>query len=558
MWKSGRRKQKKEDARTLKRKEVVRAVNLSPSLTGGLLAAIVLFFGLIRLRLLNFPLERDEGEFAYAGQLILHGIAPYRLCYTMKLPGTAAAYAFFLAVFGQTPAGVHLGLLVVNSATIVLLYFLAARLFGRLAGVVAAASFALLSIQPSVLGFAAHATQFVLLPAVGGILLLLKALESGRLSLSFYSGVALGLAFLMKQPGVVFVVFALLYLMHRLWKRPLPWRTLASRSGILVAGFTLPLVFTALVLWKTHVFGQFWFWTFSYARQYATISTFSGGLQNFWSTGLPVVSSAVFVWLIALAGIVVMFWDPEIRHHIVFTLGFLAFSFAAVCPGLYFREHYFVLLLPAVSLLCAVAVGSTTTMLLKSRTNAMWALLPVFVFVLAAGVSVVGQSAVFFEDDPLTVCRKMYGYNPFPEAVQVSDFLKSHSREGDRVAVIGSEPEIYFYSGLRSATGYIYMYPLMEVQPFASVMQQQMIAEIETSRPEFLIFVSAGSSWLKKDDSDTTVFSWGSRYSQSNYDLIGDVDILKQGTEYHWSNAATFNSHSENRILLYKRKAPPS
>ena len=33
----------------------------------------------IRIRLLGIPLERDEGEYAYAGQLILQGVPPYKL-----------------------------------------------------------------------------------------------------------------------------------------------------------------------------------------------------------------------------------------------------------------------------------------------------------------------------------------------------------------------------------------------------------------------------------------------------------------------------------------------
>ena len=49
---------------------------------------ILLFVGFIRVRLLEMPLERDEGEYAYAGQLILQGIPPYELAYNMKLPGT--------------------------------------------------------------------------------------------------------------------------------------------------------------------------------------------------------------------------------------------------------------------------------------------------------------------------------------------------------------------------------------------------------------------------------------------------------------------------------------
>ena len=139
------------------------------------------------------PLERDEGEYAYAGQLILQGIPPYQLAYSMKLPGTAAAYAMILAALGQTASAVHLGLIFVNAATSLLVFFLAARLFGFLAGAVACTSYALLSANPAGLGLAGHASHFVVLPAIAGVLLLLDALESNKTWLFFCSGLLLGL-----------------------------------------------------------------------------------------------------------------------------------------------------------------------------------------------------------------------------------------------------------------------------------------------------------------------------------------------------------------------------
>ena len=145
-----------------------------------LLLLVVVFFALIRFRLREMPLERDEGEYAYAGQLILQGINPYQFAYTVKLPGTSAAYAVVLAVLGQTPAGIHLGLMVVNAATTFLVFLLGTWLYGRLAGFVAGASYALLTATPTILGFAGHATHFVVLFAIAGVLLLLKALEAGK------------------------------------------------------------------------------------------------------------------------------------------------------------------------------------------------------------------------------------------------------------------------------------------------------------------------------------------------------------------------------------------
>ena len=85
------------------------------------MVALVVF---VRLRLLQIPLERDEGEFAYAGQLMLEGIPPYQLAWNMKLPGTYAAYAAMMALFGQS-SGIHLGFLLANLAALALLFFIA-------------------------------------------------------------------------------------------------------------------------------------------------------------------------------------------------------------------------------------------------------------------------------------------------------------------------------------------------------------------------------------------------------------------------------------------------
>ena len=135
------------------------------------IAIIVLFVAAIRIRLLQTPLERDEGEFAYMGQLMLQGIPPYLMAYNMKMPGIYAAYALLMAVFGQTTGGIHIGLMLVNATAVVLLFLLARRLFDNIAGVVAAASYALLSLSPSVLGTSAHATQFIVPLFLSGILL---------------------------------------------------------------------------------------------------------------------------------------------------------------------------------------------------------------------------------------------------------------------------------------------------------------------------------------------------------------------------------------------------
>src|SRR5256886_15580632 len=104
-----------------------------------MLGLLLLLFAAIRWRLRDLPLERDEGEYAYAGQLILQGIPPYVLAYNVKFPGTYAAYAVIMSIFGQTVTGIHLGLLLVNAATVILIFFLGRQLISSTVGLAAAA-----------------------------------------------------------------------------------------------------------------------------------------------------------------------------------------------------------------------------------------------------------------------------------------------------------------------------------------------------------------------------------------------------------------------------------
>src|ERR1700751_577231 len=137
-----------------------------------LLAVVVAVVVFIRMHLLAMPLERDEGEYAYAGQLMLQGTPPYQLAYNMKFPGVYAGYALIMWIFGESSVGIHLGLLIVNVATIVIVFLIAKRLIGLPAAIAAAASYTILSASPSVLGLAAHATHFVMLLTLLGALVL--------------------------------------------------------------------------------------------------------------------------------------------------------------------------------------------------------------------------------------------------------------------------------------------------------------------------------------------------------------------------------------------------
>ena len=232
------------------------------------LVVVLVVFAFVRIRLRNMPLERDEGEYAYAGQLMLQGNPPYHLAYNMKLPGTYAAYAVMMAAFGQTVSGIRIGMLVVLLANTLLVFFLGRRLFGILAGTVAAAAYTLLVNRLSTMSLDGHATHFIALTALAGTLLLLEAIDTQRKSTLFMSGLCFGLAFLMKQHGALFAVFAVLYWAWSEWRQTASWSRLISHGSILAGGIILPFLITCLAIWRSGVFPQFWFWTIRYAAAF--------------------------------------------------------------------------------------------------------------------------------------------------------------------------------------------------------------------------------------------------------------------------------------------------
>ncbi len=253
---------------------------------------------MVRVRLLQIPLERDEGEYAFAGQLLLHGTPPYREAFNMKFPGVYAAYALIMAIFGQTIGGIHLGFLLCNAATIVLVFLLGKRLFGATAGAAAGAAYALLSLSPDVFGTQAHATHFVVLPMLAASLLLLRAIDTGRLSDLFSSGLLYGTGVLMKQHGVFFAIFGAGYLLWDHWTAHRESRAPILRPlAVYCAGLSVPLALTAVALWMAGVFGKFWFWTFTYAREYVTENALGVGIDNFEYTFPRVVGPSLLLWL---------------------------------------------------------------------------------------------------------------------------------------------------------------------------------------------------------------------------------------------------------------------
>jgi hypothetical protein len=505
------------------------------------------------------PLERDEGEYAYAGQLILQGIPPYKLVWNMKFPGVYFAYAALMSLFGESPQGIHLGLILVTSISIILVFLIGRELMNAAGGLLAATYFTALSALPFTYGLAGHATHFVVLGVCLGTYALLRLEKSKPWLWAAISGLTFGSAILMKQHAVFFAAAGFAWLSWRVFSKK---EKALSTAGIFSIAVILPLLVTAIGLAWAGVWDRFYLWTIQYAREYVSIFTLRAVPRQFANGFVPILDEGVWVWLFGLMGILLVFLRTPYRRTAVWSTVLLLAGLAATVPGFYFRGHYFLMVMPGIALLNAALLLALAERIRRSAQVQMLKLVTAAIFLVIIGDLAVRNAAVWYQMTPAQICRKIYGFSPFPESPEIARYLAAHTNPDDTIAVLGSEPQIFFLAGRHSASGYIYVYPLTEPQPLAATMRAEFIHEIETARPKYVVYVDTLPSWCSTIiPGDTqrlldTLNDWWDAYAAQNYQQVGAVDTAEdQPSEFYWDEQLSSRTNTPPpEISIFRRK----
>jgi hypothetical protein len=180
--------------------------------------------------------------------------------------------------------------------------------------------------------------------------------------------------------------------------------------------------------------------------------------------------------VIAFAYAVVrMFSKFKDGRNFVFVLTALAF-FAGVLYLKGFYPHYYLTLIPVLSLIAAF-MAKDLFIFLSNRygTGAAGVTLAV---VLTLNLFVYDTATGFFKY--AGAARTM---DVFYDAAGMGNYIKSSKTAADRLFVLADEPEIYFLSGIRSMTRYIYTYPF----EYDKKAENSVMNDFTASVPEFLV-----------------------------------------------------------------------
>ncbi len=509
---------------------------------------------IVRLRLLDIPLERDEGDYAINAALLLDGHSLSSPLIMKRFPFIYYIYMLFITLFGHSDAGIHFGLLLANLASAYGIFLLGSRLRDRNSGILAAAFFLLMSLSPDVNGLAANREHFQVLFLVFGAFFLLKAGQRKRYLNYALAGLMMGLSFAVKQNALFFMAWGGLWILaegHFFQRKK--WQAVWAAAGIYSLAALLPFFIILLLYNYAGVFDAFLTKTFYSNSRYLTKLGYSEGVLNFYNHFSPFFYSYTFLFLFAFLPVFIWKKEKGAYRAKTFLLSFAIFSFVSIVPGGHFYPHYFNLIVPAIAL--AAAAGTLELIKLsearRARLQGVIVILPMLIML----QPLLAESFYFFRADATQASRVTYEYNPFPEAKAIGRHIKRITSDTSSIMVLGSEPELYFYAKRRPAISAYYMYFLMDGSELARQKQEELIRQAEKEMPEVIVYVGISSSWVSGPESDEHLLDWFNLFLENNrYQLVGVADIFKDRTHYIYGpEARKYKIRSNGFLTLLQR-----
>jgi hypothetical protein len=500
---------------------------------------LVALFVLLRWNNFNVPLIRDEGDYAYSGQLLIRGLAPYEHAFVQKPPLVIYSYALsnlLLPDLFWSPR--LLAYLFVALATALLGYI--ARLeFGKGIALPAMWLMTPMVLLPEIEQFPASVEMFMLFPVLATVAIYCHVRRQEHQPQHWYWFAA-----------AFFAVTALLYKYTALpvlaftfaaWFIEIQQKAVNKGSILRCLAFGFAGAVTAAAIEVGYFFvhdggAGLWESTVLFNRYYLASGPF--GLtcliirfKIFWS----------YWWILFFIP-----WTGLLlrNRRIWFWLGMLLCAFLATGMSLY--GQYYIILMPFWALLSTMGIRALASQLNKWLATSVW---------LGNLLATVVVILVIRPDVPSLLCtparftEEKMGGHPFLGAQVVAEQVSQLTSPDDFVFVAGSEPQILYYTRRFSPTRFTTLYPLMIPSPAAQHYQQEAIQDLQKHPPALIVFVKSSDSWALHSATPPDFLNFLGDFIKRNYQLVGGY--LNDGGKSHW--ASTDDALAVSDILLYER-----
>ena len=408
----------------------------------------------------NPIIDEDEAWYATAARVINSGGQLYRNAVDLKPPLIFYFYALSFSAFGDDLRALHGVTVIWVLATALVIGLITSRLTKRAeAPSLSALLYVLFTPTFVPQALATNGEILMNLPLALSVFLFLKSerassscpvsfAQTESLRSFFLSGVFCGLAFLFKyQSGMLLSIFLIYILIVKPWlSRSRPQKTAFVQSLFLLGGFVSVLailygIFRYLGNWE-----DFYFWGWQYNFIFMADFTWAYFSKRFFAFTPRFILIWLMLWVFGFAAIKRVMRTPReipASHHLASL--WLAGSALAVCIGGKFFGHYYIQLLPPLTILAAVSLAAWWQ---KSGSAKYVRRLRAVVL---SGIFI--PPVIYLATNWREEQKRMQGENRYFQDLATE--VRKLSAAGDKIFIWGRMPELYYFSQRLPASRFI-------------------------------------------------------------------------------------------------------
>lgn len=526
------------------------------------LGIITFFLLMLRLSLMDLPLERDESAYAYLGKRAMEGLAPYRDFYEMKPPLLFYGYGLLDLVFGYSQTGLRWGGLFLTLLMCGGTYLIGRSFFGPKYGLLAALVLALFSANPYTSMVFEESELLVMALALFGIWLLCRLLnEEGNPQHECWwlicAGILIGSSVMVKQSAVFFLGFAAIVLILLA-----EGENLRARLGKLIlrglwfsVGAIAPVLLCLGIIFSFGVWEEFAFWNLEYPNLYTQNTNEAAGFNLLKANFDSLTQRQLLLWILGALGLLAIAIKGLNKKMSIALVALVLFSFLTITPGKRYYLHYWIQFLPSVALLFAHLFFKLEKLGEKPNLSIAKSLsLPLAgLFLLIGGAM---SSAHWLKTDSNTLMRDMFGGNPFVEDQLFARIIEAQIQPNETVAVMGSEPQIYVYLDRKAPSRHFYTAFLSRNHRFTETWQKEALEGLKAQKPDYVVFNIMSMSWMLRPDSNQGFYQNSYTWVMENYNPVAWADYVDyyNPTIVTDAGASTYKPQSGSYVMLLKKK----
>lgn len=497
------------------------------------LVAIFSLTWLLRMNFWGQPFEMDEGLHAYMGWGMLQGLVPFKDMYNTKPPGIYALHTLLFLMAEPTALNIKVFASLYTLVTATAVFFVARKLAGDTAGLMAALLFGIFSSGPNIQGGGVNSEVFMILPYTLAAHSLIKAVQTGRSGAYLLAGIWTGVACTIKQVAGVIFFWVAGYLLVHLWlEKEKPKRVRVLANGIWVfLGSILPWLPFLLYFYAHDALGDFYYWMVNANLKYIgdgyqelpNFSLFLGRMKN-------VLSENGLLWILALLGIAWQWqklrgpagMEPKngsrVEDWLIWMLmsTWPLFSFVGVMLGGRFFSHYYIQLIPTLAVPGGIGLLS---FIVKLRFQGVGffkrasGLMAVLAIVCTLVLFVKTDFPYFLQYNGSEISLHQYGSPLFSVTRFIGNHLGNQTEPEDLVYVWAVNPEINFYALRRSPSPFLIQTNFDHI-PWNAY--EEVVQSLQKEPPKYIVAMQ-----------EMSLFPGLKDYVQDNYRVETSEDLNK-------------------------------